>query len=180
MTSTLDITRSVEMLRPVRSGVLASGLAAVLAAGLVPKAALGASAADDAPHAATARAVTDHSQLDEALRVARARGRVPAGVHLRGLRGHDTRLLRASTIRFMHRPVGAYAMGWVRRRINGVMTSLHDGTAGTFSALAAIQPGRRLAAATFANAGGRRGSIAVGLGLGELLADPVRSGRSGR
>jgi D-alanyl-D-alanine carboxypeptidase len=100
-------------------------------------------------------------------------------VHLRGLRGHDTRLLRASTIRFMHRPVGAYAMGWVRRRINGVMTSLHDGTGGTFSALAAIQPSRRLAAATFANAGGRRGSTAVGAGLGALLADPVRSGRSG-
>ncbi|MGH3316709.1 MAG: serine hydrolase domain-containing protein, partial [Nocardioidaceae bacterium] len=101
-------------------------------------------------------------------------------VHLRGLSGHDTRLLRASTIRFMHRPVGAYAMGWVRRRINGVMTSLHDGTAGTFSALAAIQPGRRLAAAMFANAGGRRGSSAVGVGLGALLAGPVSSGRSGR
>jgi D-alanyl-D-alanine carboxypeptidase len=101
-------------------------------------------------------------------------------VHLRGLRGRDTRLLRASTIRFMHRPVGSYAMGWVRRRIDGVMTSLHDGTAGTFSALAAIQPGRRLAAVTFANAGGRRGSQAVGVSLGALLADPVRSGRSGR
>jgi D-alanyl-D-alanine carboxypeptidase len=112
-------------------------------------------------------------------------------VHLRGLRGHDTRLLRARTIRFMHRPVGEYAMGWVRRRVNGVMTSLHDGTAGTFSALAAIQPGRGLAAATFANAGGRRGSAAVGVGLGELLAsvhtsrsggaaEPLRSGRSGR
>jgi CubicO group peptidase (beta-lactamase class C family) len=101
-------------------------------------------------------------------------------VHLRGLRGRDTRLLRASTIRFMHRPVGSYAMGWVRRRTNGVMTSLHDGTAGTFSALAAIQPGRRLAAATFANAGGRRGSTAVGVSLGALLADPVSSGRSRR
>lgn len=101
-------------------------------------------------------------------------------LHLRGLRGHDTRLLRASTIRFMHRPIGVYAMGWVRRRINGVMTSLHDGTAGTFSALAAIQPGRRLAAATFANAGGARGNTAVGVSLGELLADPVRSGRSER
>jgi hypothetical protein len=100
-------------------------------------------------------------------------------LHLRGLRGHGTRLLRASTIRFMHRPVGGYAMGWVRRRINGVMTSLHDGTAGTFSALAAIQPDRRLAAATFANAGGKRGDTAVGVGLGQLLAEPVRSGPSG-
>jgi len=98
-------------------------------------------------------------------------------VHLRGLRGHDTRLLRASTIRFMHRPVGAYAMGWVRRRVNGVMTSLHDGTAGTFAALAAIQPGRGLAAATFANAGGRRGSTSVGVGLGELLAGAGGPGR---
>ena len=111
-------------------------------------------------------------------------------LHLRGLRGHDTRLLRARTIRFMHRPVGDYAMGWVRRRVNGVMTSLHDGTAGTFSALAGIQPGRGLAAVAFANAGGRRGSVAVGVGLGGLLTsadapraggavEPLRSGRSG-
>jgi len=72
--------------------------------------------------------------------------------HLRGLRGQDG-LLRAATVQRLHQPTGEYALGWIARPLAGARASAHEGSAGTFHAIAVLQPERDLAVAVFVNAG---------------------------
>jgi CubicO group peptidase (beta-lactamase class C family) len=72
--------------------------------------------------------------------------------HLRGLRGHNG-LLRAATVQRLHVPNGDYAMGWSSRPLAGTRASAHEGSAGTFHAIAVLHPERDLAVAVFTNAG---------------------------
>jgi CubicO group peptidase (beta-lactamase class C family) len=71
--------------------------------------------------------------------------------HLRGLRGMSG-LLKANTYQHLHTSVGDFALGWLVRDMAGVRTSAHDGTAGTFYALAVLQPSRNRAAVVLVNA----------------------------
>ncbi len=70
---------------------------------------------------------------------------------LRGLRGRAGGL-SAAGYRRLHTPIGDFALGWIVRDLGGAKTSAHDGSAGTFYALAAIQPDRNRAVVVFANA----------------------------
>jgi len=70
--------------------------------------------------------------------------------HLRGLRGLSG-YLSPQSYTYLHTPQGDYALGWLVKTLNGVVTSAHDGSAGTFYALAAIQPGRDRAVIVLAN-----------------------------
>ena len=75
-------------------------------------------------------------------------------MHLRGLRGTDTPLLRADTIRFLHTPEGRYAVGWGIQEFAGAPSSVHAGGDGLYYALVAIQPDRDRAVAFLTNDGG--------------------------
>lgn len=99
-------------------------------------------------------------------------------LHLRGLRGEETAVLDSTALRYLHVPQaamgdgadgGSYALGWVVRNLNGVLASSHAGSAGTFYALAAVQPARDLAAVVFANAGNEAAAAASGEALRLLL-----------
>jgi CubicO group peptidase (beta-lactamase class C family) len=70
---------------------------------------------------------------------------------LRGLRGRGG-TLAPSTYRYLHTPQGEFALGWLVKDIAGVRTSAHDGSAGTFYAIAAIQPDRDRAVIVLMNA----------------------------
>jgi D-alanyl-D-alanine carboxypeptidase len=70
--------------------------------------------------------------------------------HLRGLRGTGNSLA-PSTYTYLHTPQGDFALGWLVKNLNGVITSAHDGSAGTFYALAAIQPTRNRAVVVLCN-----------------------------
>ncbi len=70
---------------------------------------------------------------------------------LRGLRGAGGSLSAAS-YRHLHTPLGEFALGWIVRELSGIGTSAHDGSAGTFYALAAIQPERNRAVVVLVNA----------------------------
>jgi D-alanyl-D-alanine carboxypeptidase len=72
--------------------------------------------------------------------------------HLRGLRGGDG-LLRAATVQRLHTPTGDYALGWIVQPFAGARASAHEGSAGTFHAIAVVLAERDLAVAVFANAG---------------------------
>jgi CubicO group peptidase (beta-lactamase class C family) len=72
--------------------------------------------------------------------------------HLRGLRGQDG-LLRAATVQRLHVPTGNYALGWIIQPVAGARASAHEGSAGTFHAIAVLHPERNLAVAVLANAG---------------------------
>lgn len=61
-------------------------------------------------------------------------------LHLKGLRGETGLLLPPAMIARMHQPNGEYAFGWLIQDVRGVPASLHDGSAGTFYAIALIQP----------------------------------------
>lgn len=75
-------------------------------------------------------------------------------MHLRGLRGEDTAMLRADTVRALHTPDGRYALGWGVQEYAGAQSSVHAGGNGQFYALVAIQPERDIAAAFLTNDGG--------------------------
>ena len=75
-------------------------------------------------------------------------------MHLRGLRGVDGPILRASTIRELHTPAGRYGMGWGIQEYAGAMSSVHAGGNGQFYALVAVQPGENCAVAFLTNDGG--------------------------
>ena len=74
-------------------------------------------------------------------------------VHHRAFRG-EPELLEAPTFQRMHTPQGPYAMGWALGDIRGTSIYAHEGTAGTFHAVAVIVPSRNIAAIVFVNAGG--------------------------
>jgi len=81
-------------------------------------------------------------------------------LHLRGLRGR-AELLSAATFRRLHTPTGYYAFGWAVVSVDGVASSSHDGSAGTFYVLVVIQPSRDLAVAVVTNAGHDEAAMAV-------------------
>jgi CubicO group peptidase (beta-lactamase class C family) len=85
--------------------------------------------------------------------------------HLRGLRGRDTPMLRAATIRRLHSPQGEsgsnYALGWGRQVFEGDSASTHAGSAGYFYAVAMIVPSRDVAVAVIANAGSDKAALAT-------------------
>jgi CubicO group peptidase (beta-lactamase class C family) len=90
--------------------------------------------------------------------------------HLRGLRGRN-RLLRASTVEYLHTPVGeGYALGWGLVPLDGVPTSVHDGSAGTFYATVAVQPSRDIAVVVIVNAASEAAATAVVEGALQLLS----------
>ena len=87
--------------------------------------------------------------------------------HLRGLRGRDTPMLRAETIRQLHSPRnptpngGSYALGWGRQLFEGDSISTHAGSAGYFYAVAMLVPARDLAVAVIANSGDDKAALAT-------------------
>jgi CubicO group peptidase (beta-lactamase class C family) len=85
-------------------------------------------------------------------------------VHLRGLQGRDTPLLKAATIKHLHTSPGSppdrFGLGWGLQDFDGAPASVHVGSAGTFYAITIIQPTRDLGVAVFANAGGERATAA--------------------
>jgi CubicO group peptidase (beta-lactamase class C family) len=70
--------------------------------------------------------------------------------HLRGLRGLSG-YLSPQTYTYLHTPQGDFALGWLVKTLNGVITHAHDGSAGTFYALVAIQPSRDRAVVVLCN-----------------------------
>jgi CubicO group peptidase (beta-lactamase class C family) len=86
-------------------------------------------------------------------------------MHLRGLQGRDTPLLKAATIKHLHTspvsPPDKYGLGWGLQDFDGAPASVHVGSAGAFYAVTIIQPTRDLGVAVFANAGGARATAAA-------------------
>jgi len=86
-------------------------------------------------------------------------------VHLHGLQGRDTPLLKSATIKHLHTspvaPPDKYGLGWGLQDFDGVPASVHVGSAGTFYAITIIQPTRDLGVAVFANSGGERAKAAA-------------------
>ena len=86
-------------------------------------------------------------------------------VHLRGLEGRDTPLLKAATITHVHTspvsPADRYGLGWGLQDFDGAPASVHVGSAGAFYAITIIQPTRDLGVAVLANAGGERAAAAA-------------------
>jgi CubicO group peptidase (beta-lactamase class C family) len=98
--------------------------------------------------------------------------------HLGGLQGKDS-LLRAATISHLHTARGIFALGWAVMPLNGLRTSRHDGSDGTFYVTATLWHDRGLAIAVAANMGGdaaSRACHAAPANLAELyLSSPVRA-----
>lgn len=95
-------------------------------------------------------------------------------LHLRGLTGHPE-LLTAATFARIHTPNGTYALGWDVEPLNGVMTSNHIGSAGTFYLGVLLQPTRNFAAMVAINSGLDSALTALGWAeLGILAAEDAR------
>lgn len=92
-------------------------------------------------------------------------------MHLRGLRGQDTPVLRAGTVRELHTPKGRYALGWGIQEFAGLQSSIHAGGNGQFYALVVIQPERDRAVAFLTNDGGDDVESQASTILKSLLAD---------
>ena len=96
-------------------------------------------------------------------------------MHLRGLRGQDTPLLRAGTVRELHTPEGRYALGWGIQEFAGAQSSIHAGGNGQFYALVTIQPERDRAVAFLTNDGGDDVESQAAAILKALLTGPPQS-----
>ena len=81
-------------------------------------------------------------------------------VHLRALRGQPE-LLSAASFQRMHTPDGPYAMGWALGDLRGTPIYAHEGSAGTFHAVALIVPSSNIATIVFVNAGGEDAGLAA-------------------
>lgn len=92
-------------------------------------------------------------------------------MNLRVLQGGEDILLPLETIKRLHSsPMqDQYALGWGLTRINGVRSSTHAGSAGSFYAIVALQPGRDIGVAVVANSGGDRSANACEAVLNALL-----------
>jgi D-alanyl-D-alanine carboxypeptidase len=92
-------------------------------------------------------------------------------MNLKGLRGEDDKFLSAKTIRRLHSSTmqDEYALGWGASQIDGVPSSTHAGSAGSFYALVALQPSRDEGVAVVLNSGGERSSNAADSLLEALL-----------
>ena len=97
-------------------------------------------------------------------------------LHLKGLRGTPG-IVSAGLIQQMHVPNGDYAYGWAAIEVNGVPTSEHEGTAGTFYAVTLIQPSTDQAVVGFTNSADREAEMALVEAVGLLLGlTPTRPG----
>jgi D-alanyl-D-alanine carboxypeptidase len=92
-------------------------------------------------------------------------------MNLRGLEGKKDKFLSTQTIRRLHSTAiqDEYALGWGLTTIDGVLSSTHAGSAGSFYAVAALQSSRDEAVAVFLNTGGDRSSAAGYAVLEDLL-----------
>lgn len=92
-------------------------------------------------------------------------------MNLRGLRGEDSAFLSAKAIQHLHSsPMhDRYALGWGLSQIDGVPSSTHSGSDGTFYALVALQPKRDVGVAVVLNSSGERSSEAADAALKTLL-----------
>lgn len=93
-------------------------------------------------------------------------------MNLQGLRGEDIAFLSAKTIHRLHSsPMhDRYALGWGVSQIDGVPSSTHSGSDGSFYALVALQPSRDIGVAVVLNSAGDRSSRASDTALNTLLA----------
>jgi D-alanyl-D-alanine carboxypeptidase len=92
-------------------------------------------------------------------------------MNLKGLRGEDTEFLSAKTIQRLHSSTmhDQYALGWETSQIDGVPSSVHNGSAGSFYAVVALQPSRDEGVAVVLNSGGERSWEAADALLNALL-----------
>jgi D-alanyl-D-alanine carboxypeptidase len=94
--------------------------------------------------------------------------------HLKGLEGKPGKLLSATTVKRLHTsPLqDKFALGWGIQLVDGVPSSVHNGSAGTFYAVVAVQPSRDTAIAVVANSGGDRAGTGCAATLKALLLVP--------
>ena len=92
--------------------------------------------------------------------------------HLKGLEGRPGKLLSVETIKRLNTaPMhDKFALGWGVQQVNGVPSSVHSGSDGTFYAVVALQPSRDTAIAVVANSGGDRSGAGSSAALKELLS----------
>lgn len=93
-------------------------------------------------------------------------------MHLKGMRGESTSFLSAVTIQRLHTAShdDQYALGWEVSRIGGVPSSVHNGSAGSFYAIVALQPSRDEGVVVVLNSSGERSWDAADTVLNGLLA----------
>lgn len=93
-------------------------------------------------------------------------------MNLKGLRGENSGFLSPKTIARLHSsPMhDHYALGWGISQINGVLSSTHSGSDGSFYALVALQPSRDTGVAVVLNSSGERSREAADALLEHLLA----------
>lgn len=81
-------------------------------------------------------------------------------MQLKGLREEDN-FLKKETYDLIHKGLPDYALGWENMNLYGHRVSIHDGTAGAFYCLAAIDDQHDLAFIIMANAGGQKAQQGV-------------------
>jgi CubicO group peptidase (beta-lactamase class C family) len=94
-------------------------------------------------------------------------------MHLRGLRGEGSVVLRAESVRELHLPDGRYALGWGVQDYAGARSHVHAGGNGEFYALVALQPDRDHAVAFLTNDGGDDAETQASAIVQALLAGPL-------
>jgi D-alanyl-D-alanine carboxypeptidase len=92
-------------------------------------------------------------------------------MNLKGLRGENNGFLSAKTIQRLHSSTmqDEYALGWGLFQMNGVTSSTHAGSAGSFYAIVALQPSRDEGVAVVLNSAGERTSQVAAASLKALL-----------
>ncbi len=92
-------------------------------------------------------------------------------MNLKGLRGEDSAFLSAKTIQRLHSSTmqDQYALGWEVSQIDGVPSSTHDGSDGSFYAVVALQPSRDVGVAVALNSSGVRSAKAARASLRALM-----------
>jgi CubicO group peptidase (beta-lactamase class C family) len=88
------------------------------------------------------------------------------------LEGKGGKFLSTETIKRLHTsPLqDKFALGWGSQQVNGVRSSVHTGSAGSFYAVVVLQPVRDIAVAVVANSGGDRSGTGSAAALKALLA----------
>ena len=102
-------------------------------------------------------------------------------LHLRGLRGRDDAGFSAAMIQQLHQPrvetgmpfAQTYAAGWLIEQVNGETIHWHNGSAGNFYVLMAINPARNKAVAIVTNVGPLLGHRVAWDILERMLTGPV-------
>ncbi len=99
--------------------------------------------------------------------------------HLRGLEGKKSSFLSVETIRKLHSSsmMDKYALGWGIAPVDGVPSSSHTGSAGSFYAVVVLQPGRDVAVAVVTNSDGVRSETSAKKVLKALLAQHLSPAR---